>query len=174
MDPSLARSLRVALLDVDGVLTTGHLAYDAGGGEGKGFHTRDGYAIKLAIRHGLGVGLVSGRRGGAVEQRARELGCEPRFLGVDDKVESVEGWLAERGLEWATIAFVGDDLADLGCMGRAGLGVAVADAAHEIRRHADLVLRRPGGRGAVAEFLLRLLRLRGLRLVGRELGLMHG
>ena len=153
--------IEVVLLDVDGVLTPGGLGYGTGTDEYKVFHTRDGHAIKAAIAGGLRVGVVSGRDGDAINRRARELGMDPVLLGIGDKVAVVEEWLQREGLAWSAVAFVGDDLPDLGCVRAAGLGVAVADAVHSLARHADHVTRLPGGGGAVADLLHDLLRRQG-------------
>ncbi|MDA3962214.1 MAG: HAD hydrolase family protein [Planctomycetota bacterium] len=154
-------TIRVVLLDVDGVLTAGGLGYGTGTDEHKVFHARDGHAIKLAIAAGLRVGVVSGRDGDAIMRRARELGCDPVLLGIGDKVAVVQQWLDQVGLDWPQVAFVGDDLPDLSCVKKAGLGVAVADAAHGLARHADHVTRVAGGCGAVADLLTDLCRLQG-------------
>lgn len=150
--------IRVILLDCDGVLSDGGLLYRDEGGESKRFHAHDGRAIKDAVAAGLRVGIVSGRYGSALARRADELGCNPQLLGVEDKVAAIEFWLAGVGLGWAQVAYVGDDLPDAGCLLRARVGVAVADAVPALRRQADHVTRLGGGRGAVAEFLDRLLR----------------
>lgn len=166
-----AEGIRVVLLDVDGVLTGGGLGYGTGTDEHKVFHARDGHAIKLAIGAGLQVGVVSGRDGDAVNRRARELGMDPVLLGIGDKVAVVEQWLATSGVGWNEVAFVGDDLPDLGCVRAAGLGVAVADATHELARHADHVTHAGGGCGAVADLLHELLRRQGR---WSERGALHG
>lgn len=166
-----AEGIRVVLLDVDGVLTGGGLGYGTGTDEHKVFHARDGHAIKLAIGAGLQVGVVSGRDGDAVNRRARELGMDPVLLGIGDKVAVVEQWLATSGVDWNEVAFVGDDLPDLGCVRAAGLGVAVADATHELARHADHVTHAAGGCGAVADLLHELLRRQGR---WSERGALHG
>ncbi len=150
------------LCDVDGVLTEGILTYTASGEQTKTFSARDGHLIRVALRAGIGVGLVSGRRCAALEYRAKDLGLDPCFLGVGDKRAVVTDWLAGRdGLDWEHLAFVGDDLPDLTLFGVVGCAVAVGDAAPRLRQCADLVTAAPGGRGAVGEFIERLLRARG-------------
>ena len=160
------------LLDVDGVLTPGLITYAGSDFESKSFHARDGHAIKWALRSGLRVGAVSGRRGPAVERRLAELGCEPCLLGVSDKVAEVEAWFATAGGEWASTAFVGDDIPDLPCMERAAWGVAVADAAPALRRRAHAVTHAVGGSGAVAEVIRCLLR--GRDALANDRVVMHG
>lgn len=153
--------IRLVLCDVDGVLTDGGLVMIGGTEEARRFHPRDGHAIKLAIRLGLPVGVISGKRAAAVEARVAQLGLDPVHLGVRDKLPLVQGLLEERGLDWSQLAFIGDDLPDLPVIRRAGWGVAVRDANPLVRRRADWITDAGGGAGAVAELLERLLRVQG-------------
>jgi 3-deoxy-D-manno-octulosonate 8-phosphate phosphatase (KDO 8-P phosphatase) len=69
--------------------------------------------------------------------------------------------LEEEQASWDEVAMVADDLADLPVMTRAGLAVAVSNAAAEIRAEADWVTRNAGGSGAVRDFAEALLQARG-------------
>ncbi|MDE2139987.1 MAG: hypothetical protein KGJ17_05715, partial [Gammaproteobacteria bacterium] len=81
MPELLERAARVqlAVFDVDGVFTDGRLYYGARGEQLKAFHVRDGHGIKLLLRHGMRVAVISGRRSPAVAQRMRELGIRHLF-----------------------------------------------------------------------------------------------
>ncbi|MBW3554284.1 MAG: HAD hydrolase family protein [Gemmatimonadetes bacterium] len=160
----LARRIRVVVLDVDGVLTDNgvYLGQDASGEriELKRFHIMDGLAIRMLGWAGLRVVLVSGRESQATAVRARELGVEC-FQEGSRKAPVVARILAREGADWAEMAMVADDLADLPVMQRAGLPVAVANAAPEIREQALWVTARSGGDGAVRDFAEALLHARG-------------
>ena len=65
--------IKALVLDIDGVLTDGRLGYSAGD-EVKFFHARDGHGIKMAIRGGILVGVLSGRVAESNRKRAKELG----------------------------------------------------------------------------------------------------
>jgi 3-deoxy-D-manno-octulosonate 8-phosphate phosphatase (KDO 8-P phosphatase) len=158
---SRAAKIRALVLDVDGVLTDGRLTYMPGGGEAKTFHVRDGLGLQLFAAAGGQVALISGRESEVTVRRARELGIQHLYLGIDDKVAAYEDLLEKLGLTDEEAAYVGDDLPDLPLLERAGLGFAVADAAPEVRAAADLVLRTNGGQGAVREACERLLKARG-------------
>lgn len=160
LDPRLAR-VQLLLLDCDGVLTTGGVTWSNDGIEEKTFHIRDGLGIRLWQRAGGMAGIVTGRSSHVVQLRAEELGMAIVRQGVDDKLTAVAAILAEHGLSWNQVAFIGDDLPDLACVVRCGVGVAVADACPELRAAARLVTTLPGGRGAVREVIERLLRARG-------------
>ncbi|MHC4697568.1 MAG: KdsC family phosphatase [Planctomycetota bacterium] len=151
-------SIELLILDVDGVLTNGHIITGPDGDGTKRFHVQDGYAVKLWQRCGGSVALLSGRGGEAVTRRAKELGIERVHTGVTDKLAAYEEILASAGSRDEAVGYVGDDVPDLAPMARAGFAVAVADAVPAVKRVADYVTRRGGGRGAVAEVVELLLR----------------
>ncbi|ROR29762.1 KdsC family phosphatase [Inmirania thermothiophila] len=156
-----AAGIRLLVLDVDGVLTDGRLYVDEAGRETKAFHVRDGHGIKLAHRAGIAVALVSGRRSGAVDARAAELGIGHVCAGVEDKAAALARLCRETGIDAAAAACVGDDVVDLPMMAAAGLAVAVADAHPAVLARAHWVTSRPGGAGAVREVCDLLLAARG-------------
>lgn len=165
IDVDLARRIRVVVLDVDGVLTDNGV-YLGRGSDGtalelKRFHIMDGLGIRMLAWAGLRVVLVSGRESPATEIRARELDVECLQEG-SRKMPVVARVLAREGADWAELAMVADDLADLPVMRRAGLPVAVANAAPEIRDRALWRTTRSGGDGAVREFAEALLHARGV------------
>ena len=160
-----ARAVRVqlAVFDVDGVFTDGRLYYGARGEQLKAFHVRDGHGIKLLLRYGMHVAVVSGRRSPAVTQRMRELGIRHLFQGRDDKLRVLQKLLPKLRLTWKQVACVGDDLVDLPLFNAAGVAIAVADAQPEVRARAHYVTRAPGGQGAVREVCDLLLAARNAK-----------
>src|SRR5689334_6866760 len=78
-DEAKARAAQVKLLlmDVDGVLTSGHLFLvpDGNGGmaETKGFDSQDGIALQWLSWHGIKTGVISGRNSPATVERARQV-----------------------------------------------------------------------------------------------------
>lgn len=155
------RALRLVVADVDGVLTDGTVLLLPDGGEAKAFHTRDGMAVALARRAGLGVALLSGRSSEAVSRRARELQIGIVRQGVADKGAAFAEIVAAEGLAAREAAYIGDDVNDLPAMAQAGLSAAPADAAFEVRAQAYMVMTAAGGRGCFREFVEAILRARG-------------
>ena len=153
--------IRALVLDVDGVLTDSGLYLD-GAKEMKRFSARDGVAIKLAQAGGWRVLFLSARESQAARQRAEELGAE-WATGVGKKDVFLETWLAEADIAWTDVAFMGDDLPDLGSMRRVGWPVAPKDAATEVREAARYVTRMNGGQGAVRDAVEWLLDQEGKR-----------
>lgn len=154
---SRAARIRLIAFDIDGVMTDGGLTYTDDGRELKTFNVQDGLGLKLLQRAGIALAIVTGRRSGVVAARARDLGIEHVFQGVENKGETVAALLASLGLGWGECAFMGDDLIDLPVMTRCGLAIAPANARPLVRERAHAVTDAAGGHGAVreaAEFLL--------------------
>ena len=100
------------ILDVDGVLTDGKITYNNRGEESKNFHVRDGSSIKLLLKSGIDIAILSGRNSQSVERRAEELGITKIVLGAESKLNGFQE-LREKGFASQEILAIGDDLADL-------------------------------------------------------------
>jgi len=150
--------IRALFFDVDGVLTDGRLFIDDRGREMKVFDTKDGHGIKMAIAAGLKVAWISGRVSGATVVRARELGVRAVKQGVRDKAAAAREYLSRWKIDRAAAAACGDDLPDLALFDACGFSACPSDASPGVREHVDLVLGRPGGHGAVREFVEEILR----------------
>lgn len=150
--------IRLIILDVDGVLTSGHVRYQGDGDETKEFHVHDGCAMKLWQDLGGSLAILSGRTSTSVQRRARELGIQCVRQGVGGKMGVYRELLQSFGLEDQHVCCVGDDLADLPLLTRCGFGAAPSDAAPAVKRIADYVARNRGGDGAVAEVIELVLR----------------
>ncbi len=151
-------AVRLILSDVDGVLTDGRLILDNQGNESKQFHIRDGQGIRLWQQNGYPFGIVTSRSSQVVKLRAAELDIEIVRQGAKDKLTAVRQIATELKLELGQIGYVGDDLLDLAAIQSVGLGVAVADAAEEVRHAAAYVTSQPGGQGAIRELIELILK----------------
>lgn len=164
-----AATLRLAVFDVDGVLTDGRLILGNNGNEYKSFHVHDGLGLVLLKRAGLLVAVISARKSEIVSKRMATLGIEYVYQGEDDKLEALLGLMRELKVQREETAFVGDDLIDLPAMTAAGLSIAVGNAHPFVRDHADWVTQGHGGHGAVREVCELLLEARGqLEAIYRE------
>ena len=159
---AIAKNIKLLVLDVDGVLTTGALWFTARGEEIKVFHIHDGLGIKMLLRHGIEVAIISGRKSGAVSKRMQELGLQYVYQGIDDKLAVLYELSAKLNLEYEEIAYVGDDLVDIPPMTKVGLSVAVNNAVPDVRRQAEWVTEAQGGQGAVREVCELLLKAQNL------------
>jgi 3-deoxy-D-manno-octulosonate 8-phosphate phosphatase (KDO 8-P phosphatase) len=152
------KRIRLFLCDVDGVLTDGSI-FIGGERELKRYNIRDGLGIVLARRAGLKVGWVSARPSLATRMRAEELKIDFLVQQGDNqgKTAAIEQLMAQEKLNWSEVCFVGDDIIDLGPLKRAGLAVAVGDAAPEAKAAVHVVTKAAGGRGAVREAIEMIL-----------------
>ena len=157
-----ARKVKLLIFDVDGVLTDGGIILDGGDNEYKKFDVRDGHGIKLLQRAGFDVALITGRYSRVVEKRAAELGIKEVYQRCLDKAPAYEALLDKLGLSAKETAYVGDDVVDIPILRRAGLPVAVADAHEEAKRHALMITKAKGGRGAARECVEFILKAKGL------------
>lgn len=155
------RGIKALVLDVDGVLTDGGIIYGSGETEIKRFDCRDGLGLRLWLKSGGQLAIITGRESEAVRLRARDLGVEYLYQKCGDKKQVFKRFLSESGLPAGQVAAVGDDLIDIPMLLQAGLPVAVGDAARETQEAAQLITVRPGGHGALRELTEYLLKAQG-------------
>ncbi|WAC45316.1 3-deoxy-manno-octulosonate-8-phosphatase KdsC [Pseudomonas sp. SL4(2022)] len=156
-----AQTIKLAVFDVDGVLTDGKLYFLVDGSEFKTFNTLDGHGIKMLINSGVHTAIISGRKTPVVERRAQNLGIQHLYQGREDKLVVLDELLSELGLTYDQVAYLGDDLPDLPVMRRVGLGMAVASANGFVRQHAHGITQARGGEGAAREFCELIMRAQG-------------
>lgn len=154
--------IKLIIVDIDGVLTDGTVVVGDTGENAKRFHVHDGLGLRLAMLAAKTVALMTSAGAEAVRRRAEQLGIEHVYQYVPDKGAAYERLRDELGLRDDEICYIGDDLIDLPAMTRAGLAVAVADAAEEVKAVAGLVTRHAGGRGAVREAVEHILKNEGV------------
>ncbi|MCJ8332131.1 MAG: HAD hydrolase family protein [Lentisphaeria bacterium] len=155
--PEAVSKITTVILDIDGVMTDGRIGY--GDHENmKFFSIQDGHAIKMAIKAGYKLGVISGRADAANKRRTEELGFHFVCLGEANKLEALHRCLNENNLEADECIFMGDDVIDIKVMKSVGIGVAVHNAVDEVKAHADVITKACGGNGAVREILVRLMK----------------
>jgi len=162
IDQSMAEKIRPVsflILDVDGVLTDGMIIIDDLGNETKQFHVRDGHGLKLLMRVGIEVILITGRTSKVVEHRARELGIQEVHQGAKNKIEILRKIMTKRSITAEHIAYIGDDIVDIPVFREVGFAVAVADASEDAKEAADFITGNGGGRGAVREICELILKV---------------
>ncbi len=128
-----AQPVRLAIFDVDGVLTDGSLFFSDTGETLKRFHTLDGHGLKLLQRHGIVPAVISGRDSQPLRLRLDALGITQRRLGTEDKLPAAQAMLEALGLDWSQVAAMGDDWPDLPVMRRAAIACAPPAAHDEVR-----------------------------------------
>ena len=155
-------AIRCLALDVDGVLTKGEIVYTSSGEEIKAFHAKDGLGLALAHRMGLQTAIITGRTSSMVERRAKELKISHIQMGSHNKSAGLQELLHTLELEAHEVAYMGDDLNDLGIMSKVGLAMTPLDGAPEIKEVAHHICQAKGGEGAVREAVEYILKREGL------------
>ena len=144
-----ASKVKLALFDVDGVLTDGKLHYSADGEQIKVFHALDGHGLKMLQAANIDVGVISARKSTALQTRLNDLSIKHCYLGVSDKRSVFENLLKELDLSNEDCCFVGDDVIDLPVMTQCGLKFSVDNGHFIVKDIADWVSPLTGGHGAV-------------------------
>ncbi|WP_462132361.1 KdsC family phosphatase [Veillonella tobetsuensis] len=139
------------ILDVDGVLTDGKLIYTSNGEEVKEFSAKDGLGLAAAHKAGLSLAIITARVSPMVERRAKELKFDALLMGHANKTDSLRSLCESHHIELENIAYMGDDLNDLGALSLVGLPMAPQNAAPEVKRVAQFVSNYNGGSGAVRD-----------------------
>jgi 3-deoxy-D-manno-octulosonate 8-phosphate phosphatase (KDO 8-P phosphatase) len=151
--PGLAADLaavRLVVFDFDGVFTDNTVYVAQDGTESVRCWRGDGLGLQALQRLGLQVLILSTEVNPVVSVRSRKLKIEC-VQGCDDKRLRLESIVRERGLSFSQVAYVGNDVNDLGCLQAVGVPVIVADAHPSVHAAARLRTERPGGFGAVRE-----------------------
>ena len=154
--------IRCLVLDVDGVLTKGEITYTSSGEELKTFHAKDGMGLAIAHSMGLQTAIITGRTSPIVERRAKELNISHIQMGSHNKSVGLQVVLDTLQLEAHEVAYMGDDLNDLGVMSRVGLAMTPQDGVAEIKDIAHYICQANGGEGAVREAVEYILKREGL------------
>jgi 3-deoxy-D-manno-octulosonate 8-phosphate phosphatase (KDO 8-P phosphatase) len=157
-----AAKIKLAVFDVDGVLTDGKLILGESGNEYKAFHVRDGHGLVMLLETGCHVAVITARSSKIVAERMSSLGIKYVYQGEKDKGARLMTLIEELDLQREQVAYVGDDVIDLPAMTKVGLPIAVADARPEVKENAAWVTEERGGQGAVREVCECIMKAQGL------------
>lgn len=160
-----AKKIKLLLMDCDGVLTDGRVYFlpspDGPVAETKPFDCHDGIALQWAWRNDIDTGIISGRGGLAVQERARSARMKYLFEGNTEKLPLLEKVVSESGLETDEIAYIGDDITDLPLLKRVGLSAAPTNSRPEVLDIVHYCIPAAGGSGAVRDVIELLLKAQG-------------
>ncbi len=157
-----AKKIKLVILDVDGVMTDGGIILDNEGNEFKKFHVRDGHGIKMLNKAGIKVAVITGRKSKVVQRRAEELGITDLYQGVFKKSAIYESLLQKYRYKDEEVAFMGDDIVDIGLLKRVGFSAVPSDADEGAKKWAAFISAKKGGSGAVRELIDLILKSSGL------------
>lgn len=156
-----AKSIKVLITDIDGVLTDGGIIYDDMGTEYKKFNVKDGYIVQHLRKTKMLVGAITGRASQVVENRCEELKFDFHYHGIKDKGKKLEEVLETIEVSLEEVAFIGDDLIDLPILAKVGLAICPSDALPYVKVHAHYISPFAGGKGVFREVADILLHAKG-------------
>lgn len=155
------KEIETFIFDVDGVLTNSQVLVLEDGKLLRQMSIRDGYAIKLAVKAGYNVCVITGGKSEGVKTRLQNLGVRDIYTGVSDKIEAYEEYVYAYDLDEGKVLYMGDDLPDYAVMRRVGMATCPKDAAHELFDIATYVSPYLGGEGCARDVIEKVLRLNG-------------
>lgn len=154
-------AIKAILFDVDGVLSASTVQTDAEGMPLRTVNIKDGYAIQLARKCGMRIGIITGGTSEAIRGRYEKLGVEDIFMGCAVKIEVYDDYLRRHGLTDKEILYMGDDIPDYEIMQRVGCPVCPKDACHEIKELSVYVSQYDGGYGCGRDVIEQVLAAQG-------------
>ena len=157
----LLNNINTFIFDVDGVLTDGSVTLFPNGDQVRTMNVKDGYAIKLAIKEGYKVAIITGGNSPSVRTRMENLGVKDIYLACHDKQEAFEELMHMYDLKKETILYMGDDMPDYDVMQMAGLASCPNDAIPEIKKLSHYISFKNGGKGCVRDVIEQTLKLHG-------------
>ncbi|HID37728.1 MAG TPA: HAD-IIIA family hydrolase [Ghiorsea sp.] len=156
-----AKGIKMLVLDVDGVLTEGHVTMTDSGDEIKNFNVRDGHGIKMLQRVGIEVAILTGRKSKVVAHRAKDLGIKYVIQGSLRKADGLQDLCGQAGISPEECAYMGDDVIDLPAMTQCCLKTAPNNAHKSVLNRAEWVSSYDGGLGAVRQLCEGLILAKG-------------
>lgn len=144
---------KLILTDIDGVWTDGGMYYDQTGNEWKKFSTYDGGGVTRAHDNGIPIGIVTAEDTVIVANRAKKLKVDYVFQGVKNKLEEISFFCASKGINLSEVAYIGDDVGDLGLLKAVGISAIPSGAYIENQITPSYVTLKRGGEGAFRDFV---------------------
>lgn len=157
----ILNDINTFVLDVDGVLTNGSILVSTEGELLRSMNIKDGYALKMAIKKGYTVCIISGGKNEGVRKRLRNLGITDIHLGVENKVDCLDEFFDIYDIKAENVAYMGDDIPDTHPMKLIGLPTCPQDAANEVKSIAKYVSHKKGGEGCVRDLIEQVLKVQG-------------
>lgn len=153
------RKIKGIIFDVDGVLSSDCIPLHPSGEPMRIINTKDGYAMQLAAKQGIQLGIITGGDTQAVRIRFESLGFQHVYLKAKHKINEFQDFLDKTGLQPEEICYVGDDIPDYEVMELVGLPACPADAVPEIKAISKYISHKKGGDGVGRDIIEQVLKV---------------
>jgi len=150
------------IFDVDGVFTNSQVLLTEEGNLLRSMTTRDGFGVKMALRNGLGISVITGGNSNGVRKRLSGLGVSSIYTGVEDKISVLADLVQSEKIDREQLLYMGDDLPDIEAMKAVGTACCPSDAVPEIKECAHYIASAKGGEGCVREIIEKVLKMQSL------------
>lgn len=147
------------IFDVDGVLTNGIVTVFPDGQLVRQMNTKDGYALKAAVKAGFRVCIISGGKNEGVRTRLANLGITDIYLGAHNKIKQFNEIIETYNLNPENIMYMGDDIPDYPVMKLVGMPCCPNDAVREIQQVSKYISDKNGGEGCARDIVEQILRV---------------
>ena len=155
-------NIKILVLDVDGTLTDGKLYMDDKDNALKAFNVRDGFAIVNWLKLGGEVAIITGKSSNIVERRAKELGIKYVVQDSKNKTQDLKKILERLNLSFENVAYMGDDLNDIGLMKKILLPACKHYSVLEVREIFRIIYDKNGVEGDVRDLLEHIMKANGM------------
>lgn len=162
------RKIKAVVFDIDGVLSAETITMSESGMPCRTVNIKDGYAIQLAVKMGLHIGIITGAKVDAIRIRYEGLGVKDIYIGASVKMQVYEDLLKKYDLSDEEVIFMGDDIPDYEVMQRCGCPCCPSDAAPEIKDISTYISHIRGGYGCGRDVLEQVLRAQGKWMADRH------
>lgn len=147
----LLKKIKVFATDIDGCLTDAGMYYSENGDELKKFNTRDGMGLKMLQQSGIKVGVITAEDRDLNRRRSKKLGLDFEYHKVEDKLLVLGELCKKYQVVPEEIAYVGDDVNDIGLLKAVGFSACPLDACREVKEVVNFIISSRGGEGVVRE-----------------------
>lgn len=149
------------VFDVDGVLTDSSLIIMPDGELVRTMNMRDSIALRLAVKNGFQLGIITGGNSKVVKQRLNRLGISDIYLKTENKLEALKEFVGLYELQLSEVLYMGDDLIDYEVMTKVGVPVCPEDAVNEIKSISIYISPIKGGKGCVRDVIEQVMKVTG-------------
>lgn len=156
--------IKALAFDVDGVLSANVIPMSTEGEPMRTVNIKDGYALHLAAKMSIPLGIITGGRTEAVRKRFLALGLDAEniYMGSSVKIHDYKDFRDRHGLKDEEILYVGDDIPDIEVMTTCGLPCCPHDAVPEVKAVARYISHCEGGYGCGRDIVEQFLKVKGL------------
>ncbi len=148
------KKIKVVAFDLDGILTNAYIWWASEEvGFNRSFNIYDGYGMKVLMKAGLKVGVITGGDSVSVSKRVENLKLSFCYMGNEDKREAFKDLMVKYSVNADEILYMGDELFDLPLLRKAGFSATVPNTSDEVKEAVDYVTIRKSGEGCAREVM---------------------